>query len=478
MAGPPNGHDAQNHGDAPCQRQTHKDLANRLDAIFESSFDGLWICDGEGTVIRLNKASERINSIKAEQVLGKKMRDLMKVGWIDRSVTLEVLKNRTAVTDIQHLENGKQLLVTGNPVFDAQGNIELVVVNERDITTLTNLWHELNESRALASKYRSELSLREEHQALLRKAVARSDAMGKVLDAALKVAKTDTTVLIQGESGVGKGFLGKLIHCSSHRKDGPFIRVDCVAIPDSLMESELFGYERGAFTGARPEGKPGHFELAEGGTLFLDEIGDMPLGVQAKLLRFLEENTIIRVGGTRTKRINTRILAATHHDLKDMVKKGTFRGDLFFRLSVVPIHIPPLRERREDIPVHIYFLLEEFNAKYSTKKSILPGAIDCLCRYALPGNVRELSNLIEQLIVLSQAESIGEGDLPSHCRSGSARRDSVRSGTSWDLPMAVQQVEEELIRRALRQFHTQRKAARLLGVNQSTLARKVKRYGI
>jgi PAS domain S-box-containing protein len=478
MARPPNGFDCENHCEALRQLQIHRDLANRLDAIIDSSFDGLWICDGQGRVIRLNKASERMNSIKAEQVLGRKMEALIEEGLIDRSVTLEVLKNHTAVTDIQYLKNGKQLLVTGNPVFDSHGNIHLVVVNERDITSLTHLWHELHETRALASKYRSVLSLKQAHQVLFKRAVARSDVMCKVLEAALKVAQTDTTVLIQGESGVGKGFLGKLIHCSSQRKDGPFIRVDCVAVPDSLMESELFGYERGAFTGARPEGKPGHFELAEGGTLFLDEIGDMPLSVQAKLLRFLEDNTIIRVGGTRSKRINTRIIAATHYDLKNMVKRGTFRGDLFFRLSVVPVHIPPLRERREDIPAHIHFLLREFNQKYSTNKYILPGAIDCLCRYSFPGNIRELSNLIEQLVVLTQAENIGDGDLPSYCKNESDQGDVGFSSADWDLPMAVKQVEKQLIRRALQQFQTQRKAAKLLGVNQSTLARKAKRYGI
>jgi PAS domain S-box-containing protein len=478
MTSEPNGFDCQQGCETLRQLQIQRDLVDRLDAIIESSFDGLWICDGQGRVARLNKASERINSIKAEQVLGRKMEDLIKEGLIDRSVTLEVIANRTAVTDIQYLKNGKQLLVTGNPVFDEEGNIQLVVVNERDITSLTSLWHELHESRALASKYRSELSLRKEHQVLLQRAVARSDAMCQVLDAALKVAQRDTTVLIQGESGVGKGFLGKLIHCSSQRKDGPFIRVDCVAVPDSLMESELFGYERGAFTGARPEGKPGHFEMAEGGTLFLDEIGDMPLSVQAKLLRFLEDNTIIRVGGTRGKKIDTRIVAATHYDLKDMVKKGAFRGDLFFRLSVVPIHIPPLRERKEDIPAHICFFLKEFNQKYSTKKSILPGAMHRLCRYSFPGNIRELSNLIEQLVVLTQAENIGEGDLPSYCGVEGEKGEEPPASTGWDLTHAVKQLEKQLIGRALRQFHTQRKAAKLLGVDQSTLARKVKRYGI
>ncbi len=460
------------------QLESYKKVNKQLNAIINSSFDGLWICDHEGKVIRVNKASERINDIKAEQVVGKRMETLIREGMIDRSVTLEVLKNRTGVTIIQNLKNGKQILVTGNPVFDDHGEISLVVVNEMDITNLNKLRNELEETKALASRYRSELSLMDKQASLLSEAVIRSEIMHKVLNRSMKVAQVNSTVLIEGETGVGKGFLARLIHRASPRNEGPFIRVDCGAIPETLIESELFGYEKGAFTGARTEGKPGLFELSEGGTLFLDEIGDLPLTVQVKLLRFLEENSIMRVGGTSIRKVNARVIAATHRNLEEMVKNGEFRKDLFFRLNVVPIHIPPLRERREDIPPLINFFLNNLNHKHSTEKTILPRAIDCLCQYPFSGNIRELSNLVERVVVLTQDQDIHMEDLPSHVRHPDPSADVHPGSDDSNLSNAVARTEKEMIIRALRTCGTQRKAARILGIDQSTLARKAKRYGI
>jgi len=458
--------------------ESYKRVNEELNAIINSSFDGLWICDKEGRVCRINKASERINGIKAEQVVGKRMETLIREKLIDRSVTLEVLKNRTGVTIIQNLKNGKQILVTGNPVFDDEGEISQVVVNERDITGLNKLRTELEESRALASRYRSELSLREKQSSLLSNVITKSGVMQKVLGRAMKVAEVDSTVLLQGETGVGKGFFARLIHLASHRNNGPFIRVDCGAIPDGLIESELFGYERGAFTGARDQGKSGLLELAAGGTLFLDEIGDLPFTVQVKLLRFLEENSIMRVGGTRVRKIDARVIAATHRDLEAMAKKNEFRKDLFFRLNVVPIKIPPLRERGEDIPSLINFFLKKFNKKHSMNKGISPRVVDCLCQYAYSGNVREMSNLVERLVVLTQDDAIQLEDLPEHVRDPRADADDWLESETLNLSHAVASAEKKLLLRALKTCGTQRKAARLLGINQSTLARKAKRYGI
>ena len=460
------------------QLESYKKINTQLNAIINSSFDGLWICDHEGKVVRINKASETINGIKADQIVGKRMETLIRTGMIDRSVTLEVLKNRTGVTIIQNLKNGKQILVTGNPVFDDNEEISLVVVNERDITNLNKLRNELEESKALASRYRSELSLMGKQASLLTEAVIQSEKMHKVLNRSLKVAQVDSTVLIQGETGVGKGFFARLIHRASPCHEAPFIRVDCGAIPETLIESELFGYEKGAFTGARTEGKPGLFELGEGGTLFLDEIGDLPLTVQVKLLRFLEEHRIIRVGGTSTRKINARVIAATHRNLEEMVKNGEFRKDLFFRLNVVPIQIPPLRERVEDIPLLINFFLNDLNRKHSTKKTFLPRAIDCLCQYPFSGNIRELSNLVERVVVLTQEQNIHVENLPAHVRHPEPSADVWPGSDASNLSNVVARTEKEMIIRALRTHGTQRKAARILGINQSTLARKAKRYGI
>ena len=336
------------------QLESYKRVNEELHAIINSSFDGLWICDSEGKVVNVNNASEKINEIRAEEVIGKPMDRLIQQGVVDRSVSLEVLKKRTGVTMIQNLKNGRQILVTGNPVRDEKGEIYLVVVNERDITNLNRLRNELDESRALASSYRSELSLKAEQKKLLSGTVFRSDEMARVFDRALRVAQVDSTVLIEGESGVGKGFMAGFIHNASPRREGPFIRVDCGAIPESLIESELFGYDKGAFTGALRDGKSGQFELAEGGTLFLDEIGDLPLSVQVKLLRFLEENEIVRIGSRWPKSINTRVVAATNRNLEEMVSKGGFRKDLFFRLNVVPhFYSTPQRQSRGCAGFHL-----------------------------------------------------------------------------------------------------------------------------
>jgi len=455
-----------------------KDLVDVLEAIIDSSYDGLWICDLEGKVIRINRASEKINNIKADQVVGKEMEALVREGQIDRSVTMEVIKARASITIIQKLRNGKQILVTGNPIFDDQGEVSLVVVNERDITELNRLRNELEESRALTRKYRSELSQIGIEKNLLSQMVIRNEAMYQVLDRSIRVAQVDSTVLMQGESGVGKGFFATLIHRASKRKNGPFIRVDCGAIPESLIESELFGYEKGAFTGARSKGKPGHFEIAEGGTLFLDEIGDLPLNIQVKLLRFLEGNEVVRVGGTTTRKINTRVISATNQNLEEMVAQGRFRKDLFFRLNVIPLRILPLRERTDEIPALINFYLKQCNEKCSTNKLVLPILVDRLCHYSFPGNIRELANLVEQLVVLTPGKRIDLKDLPSHILMEESRMNLGLSGDEWNLPKAVAMLEKEMIVRALKAYGSQRKSAGPLNIDQSTLARKAKRYGI
>lgn len=457
---------------------TERTLIQKLDAIIDSSFDGLWICDGDGRVVRINRASEKLNDIKAEQVVGKTMQTLIKEGFIDRSVTLEVVKNRTAITAIQRLKNGRQLLVTGNPVFDEHGNLDRVVVNERDMTNLIHLRNELEESRALASRYRSELNQMANQQELLSTAVIQSEVMRRAFGRAMKVAEVDSTVLIRGASGVGKGYFANFIHRASPRRDGPFVRVDCGAIPNALIESELFGYEKGAFSGALSSGKIGLLELAEGGAVFLDEIGDLPLSVQVKILRFLDDNEIVRVGGTKFKRLNVRVIAATHRDLEAMVSEGVFRKDLFFRLNVIPLHIPELRERADDIPPLVGYFLDHFNKKYGTQKSVTQRAMDCLRRYPFAGNIRELSNIVEQLAVLSSSDCIEMEDLPDHIRAVGAITQACPVTQEWNLEKAVRLAESIVIRRALKRCGSQRKAARLLGINQSTLARKVKRYGI
>lgn len=457
------------------QLAAYKELSEQLDVIIESSYDGLWISDAKGKVVRVNRASLRFAGAEADEVIGKDMRDLVEDGQFDRSATLEVLKHGTAVSLVQTQHDGKQLMVTGNPVFDDQGKIRLVVVNARDLTELNRLQAELEESRLLTQHYRRELSRRHLQHDLASRLVMRNPEMMRAFDTAMRVSQVDSSVLLHGESGVGKGLFAKLIHEASPRSDGPLVRVDCGGIPASLFEAELFGYEQGAFTGALEGGKPGYLELAQGGTLLLDEVGELPMSVQAKLLRFLENNEVVRVGSTTPRRIDSRIIAATHRDLEQMVKERQFRQDLYFRLKVVPLHLPPLRERSEDIPLLTHHFFKNFNEKHGMAKKVSPAVVDALCRYPFPGNVRELSNLVEQLVVMTLEDVVELVDLPNNVRLGAPAGEYQGGDNRWDLSQATQRLEQDLIASAIRVFGSQREAAKHLGIDHSTISRKVKR---
>jgi Transcriptional regulator containing PAS, AAA-type ATPase, and DNA-binding domains len=303
--------------------------------------------------------------------------------------------------------------------------------------------------------------------------------MQELLKTALRLSQVDSTVLLLGESGVGKEVIATTIHARSHRKEGPFIAVNCGAIPADLLESELFGYEKGAFTGANREGKSGMFELANGGTLFLDEIGDLPKDFQVKLLRAIQEREIMRVGGSKPRPINVRIIAATNHDLENLVREGKFREDLYFRLNVVPLDIPPLRERKEDIIPLIYSFKNKFSKAYEINKDIMPEVYDILLQYQWPGNVRELENVIERLMVTTTGDTIGINDIPKHLINYTPdNHPEIKVQGIIPLKEAVNTVERQLITNALKQFGSTYKAARVLQVDQSTIVRKANKLNI
>ena len=449
-----------------------------LDAIIDSSYDGLFICDHEGKVIRINKATERIDGVQAEEVIGKNVRDLVKTGLIDKSVTLEVLRKKTSVTMIQQIRESKKVLVTGNPIYGEDGKITFVVINVRDISELDQLRSQLQETQALAKSYLSKISELEMKGVDLSTLIFRSAEMERIVEMALRVASVDSTVLLLGSSGVGKGMLAKLIHKHSERNKGPFIRVDCAGIPEPLFESELFGYEKGAFTGARPEGKPGFFELANMGTLFLDEIGEIPLGSQSKLLRFLEDHEIIRVGGTEHRKINVRVIAASNRNIEQMVLSKQFREDLYYRLNVVPIYIRPLKERREDILPLLFYYLDNFNKAYQKRKVLSPEVVDALSNYDFPGNIRELANLIERLVVVTEKDRIEMADLPGTISGAGAKENPDHSLMTEGIPLreAVRNYESLIIERAIKKHGSQREAAKALKLDQGTISRKIKKY--
>ncbi|HET9551347.1 MAG TPA: sigma 54-interacting transcriptional regulator [Anaeromyxobacteraceae bacterium] len=461
------------------QLWAYEELTREQDAIINSTAEGLWICDGDATVLRVNPASERLNDIRADQVVGRNMRDLVAEGLFDRSATLEVLRTRAPVNMLQ-ARQGRKLVLTGNPVFDDAGKLIRVVVNERDITEIDGLQRELEEQEALRDRFRDQMLEMQLETVESRRVIARSPCMQKALRQAIKVAGVDSTVLVLGESGVGKGLIGDLIHKYSSRAEKPLVKINCGAIPESLVEAELFGYEKGAFTGAQAKGKPGYFELADGGILFLDEIAELPLSSQVKLLRFLEDGHVMRVGGTESRKLDVRILAATHRDLPAMVEQGAFRLDLYYRLSVIPLQVPPLRERTECILPTLRHYVALFAERMGVRRRLSRAATDALLGHPWPGNVRELINLCERLVVMSEAELIDVTDLPPDIvrRSGRATGAPAAWPEEFTLAQAVESTERAMILRARARWGNQASIAKALGVNQSTIARKLKKYGI
>lgn len=371
--------------DTAKELESHKQMAKEFEAVLNSSYDGLYLTDGNAKTLFFNKSYLRVSGLNEEDVRNRDVHELINDGTINRSASVEAIKKRKSVTIMQEFSNGRTAIVTGVPVFDEAGNVRRVISNVRDITELNELRAQVQESRTLAERYRNELTI-VRLEGVHRDAMSfRSAAMENCVALASRVSMVTSPVLLTGESGVGKGLLSKLIHQAGNRKNGPFIHINCGAIPGNLMESELFGYEKGAFTGASEEGKPGLFELADQGTLFLDEIGEVPLTLQVKLLKVLEESEVRRIGAVRPRKIDVRIVAATNRNLKEMIKAGLFRDDLFFRLNVFPIHIPPLRERCEDIVPLADRILAELNRKYRKLKRLSPDTLELLAPQPFPG---------------------------------------------------------------------------------------------
>ena len=452
------------------------ELEHILVSIFQSSYDGIYVSDHKGVGIMVNQAYSRITGVKSHELLGKSMKTVVKMGVVSESVTMKVLDEKTPQTIIQ-LVKGKELLVTGNPVFNQYGEITYVVTNVRDITDLNSIKTELYQSKALTERYISEIKEFEKRELIhmhLDGVVAQSQEIMKVFHLAKKVAKVDSTVLILGESGVGKEGIVNYLHQESDRANKPLIKVNCAAIPEHLLESELFGYEKGAFTGANSNGKPGLFEQANGGTIFLDEIGDMPIDLQVKLLRVLQEFEIRRVGGRKSFKIDVRVISATNMNLEEMVDKRDFRRDLYYRLNIVPIKVPPLRERKADIvPLGFYFLNKN-NIKYRLNKQFHPETIRYFEEYLWPGNVRELENLIERLVVTTDHDEITMKDLPP----GMCHSNESRKSEKGKLKEIIANIERKIIKEQMEESKTTRGAAKVLGISQSALVKKMQKFGL
>jgi len=471
----------QDFEDSAQQLESYRRLNVQLEAIFKSSSDGIWLCDGNGKIININEASEKINAIKAKDVIGKNVREIVEEGLVDRSVTLEVLETRRRVSLLQYVKkNNKYLLLTGTPVFDEDGRISLVVVNERDMTQLNIMKEKLAQTRLESQRFKDELAELSLLELKEQEIIAKSEEMRQVLRIAVKLAKMEASnILILGETGTGKGLLAKFIHQYSIRKKKPFIQINCAALPETLLEAELFGYEKGAFTGAREHGKIGLFELAHEGTLFLDEIGDLPLSVQAKLLKYLDDHEILRLGGIKPKQVDCTIIAATNRNLEARIRLRKFRQDLFFRLNSFLMLIPPLRARPDDIFELVNHLLDKYNRQYALRRRISASAMEQIKSYSFPGNVRELKNMIKIAVMMSETDSLDDYILRNFKKAVLEQTDyNQEAEGQMSLIEQTGAFEKRLLQNAMTNFKTTREMAGFLGINQSTVVRKMKKHDL
>lgn len=451
------------------------DLIRGGASVLDALHDGVVVVDAAGIVRYVNLAHERITGLKCARTVGRHVLEVVPDSSLPEVLATgrELIGVRTRVGDREVVSNIVPIRSEGKII----GGVSVF----RDITEVSALSRELERAESRLRRLAAELSMsRGDGEAI----VGKSPRIVQAFRLALKAAQVPSNVLIQGESGAGKEVLARYIHAHSPRADRPFIAVNCAAIPESLLESELFGYEEGAFTGARKGGKAGLFELADGGSVFLDEIADMPLALQAKLLRVLQGKEVKRVGGTATLTVDVRVLAATNRDLKALAEGGQFRQDLYWRLNVIPINLPPLRERREDLPMLVEAFLARISRRLNKKvDGFRADALKALLAYDFPGNVRELENIIEQAIVLNEDRLIGLEDLPDHVVQRAETAGATTgpaSGPSFGTAgfPNLGEAERQLYQDALRRFPSRTDAARALGISRSTLYRKIKTYGL
>ena len=472
--------------------------------------DGIYVIDKNGVIIDVNKCFADITGIEESDLIGRKMqsvwdediynkeeafiildhKDKMPImailNQIDSKkleskkpravgmIALEEKKETSIITRIERMN--KTVIMTGAPFFDESGEILFVVTIIRDLTEFIKLREKLEGIENDKEIYLNELKYLRESQ-MQTGLVGKAVGVEKIRNTIKQVAKTDITILITGETGVGKEVVAKEIYKDSIRKNGPYIKVNCAAIPEALLESELFGYVKGAFTGAQNKDKLGLFQMANGGTILLDEIGEMPIKLQSKLLRVLQEKEIMRVGGTKSIKVDVRVIAATNKNLQEQIKEGLFREDLYYRLNVFPIKLLPLRERREDISILSYHFLEKSNKKYNKSKKFEKTAIETLEYYDWPGNVRELENIIERLVVIDDEPIIKKSNI-DNTLGNEIFFSNIIDNSNITLKDAVNSLEKNIIEKALKKYGSTYKAAVVLGINQSTVVKKAKALGI
>lgn len=449
------------------------------DKIFNDIEEEIFVTDRNGKVLYMNPQSEKICGVGRDDCIGRNVQELQKRGIFSESITLEVIAKDEKVEKIVEVASGRHIISTAIPLYtgDADGGkrLEYVLCTSKDINAINELVQE-NESiaRELDDSKKELVALRQ-RVISQKNYVFESPAMKEIRKTIMRIAPTDVTVLVDGETGAGKEVAADLIHSLSNRSGSPLMKVNCGLIPSELLESELFGYMPGAFSGALKEGKIGVIEAGNKGTIFLDEIGEMPLLLQVKLLEFLQDRKIQRLGGVKKIPIDVRVVAATNRDLKEMVEQGNFRKDLYYRLNVMPIHLPPLRERKEDIQPLAKLFLQKFNHQYHFHKRFAEEVLQGLVQYDWPGNVRELMHVVERFAVSAEEDVIGEGLLREVLEKPIL---SNRIICTEILPLmeAREELDRILVTTAMDRFGSTRKAAETLGVNQSTVVRLLNKF--
>ncbi len=432
----------------------------------------IYLTDVNEKTLYVNQAYLEHSGLSREDIVGYTIDEIRQKNIFKCNIHSMIKKTGQSADAIGYIpRSDRYMYVIGVPIKDEAGNIKYILTTDRESSELLEVENQLLHLKEEHNHNIQELKYYREQDSQS-EIIYISNAMKNLLDTIHIIAPTDVTVLLTGESGTGKELLANTIYNFSKRKGEPYVKINCAAIPSELLESELFGYEEGAFTGARKGGKAGVFELADHGTLFLDEIGELPFQVQAKLLRALQENEIIRIGGYKPIKLDIRIIAATNKNLKEAVKNGKFREDLYYRLNVLPIKIPALRDRISDIPLLISKFIEDYGVKYKKSVALENGSMDLFKKYQWPGNVRELKNLIERLVVINTTgiiskdiiqRNLGIEEMTHECKT---------------LKEAVMQTEKSMIQKALAEHGSKRKAAAALGVDSSTIVKKCKLYNI
>ncbi|MET3288647.1 UNVERIFIED_CONTAM: TyrR family helix-turn-helix protein [Brevibacillus sp. OAP136] len=456
--------------------------AQYLLKILDSIDDYIYIADKHGKTLWASEKGVKEFAAYGVEIEGKNVGELEKSGLFNPSAIKKAIETGKNVTTVQTLVNGQKYMVTGHLIHNEAGDVAYVVAHARNLGKVTTNTPqlELDEINSLLQHYLMEIRKiniqqlsKQNGEAFIGQGLAYRNLV-EMIDT---VAGVETTVLIMGETGVGKNAVAGHIHRLSERHEKPIIHVNCAAIPETLIESELFGYQKGAFTGANTTGKIGLVKLAEGGTLFLDEISELPLHLQAKLLQLLQNKTYLPIGATQTVKADVRIIVATNRDLEQMVNEGRFRADLYYRLNILPINIPPLRERRDDIFPLLNFYLALFTERHKRKRSFSREAIDLLQNYSWPGNVRELENLVEQVVIITKKEEISIDDLPERFQA-THQEEQIFDSMGESLPEIMAHVERKVIEQAYRKHKTTRKTATALGITQSLLMRRLQHYEI